>query len=232
MIAWRTRGAGRRAAELIRLLGFPQALVIAPRWLVQRKFLVLARDLTAGLPAPPHDPMVSRTLGPADLTALRDLDPAVSVDEIRRRWREGQRAEGGWDGDRLVYVRWESRAPTYLPYLGCRLCPRPTDLLVVDEFTHPAARGRGLSTVSSLRSLHAARDAGCRRSVALVAWWNRPALRVTRDQMGRHLVGTVGCWTLGPLRRYFATGEVRLDADGVSMHEGDVIRDVDAIPRA
>jgi hypothetical protein len=131
-----------------------------------------------------------------------------------------------------VYVRWESRAPTYLPYLGCRLRPRSTDLLVVDEFTHPAARGRGLSTLGSLRSLHAARDAGCRRSVALVAWWNGPALRVTRDQMGRHLVGTVGCWNLGLARRYFVTGDLRLESDGVALNQGDAAQGVDAVHRA
>jgi len=223
MIAWGTlRGTGGRAVEVIRLVGLRRVLATEPRWMMQRKFLAFARDLTTPLPPVPLDPVIRRTLGPGDVAALRDLDPTLSADEIRRRWRDGQHAEGGWEGDRLVYVRWEARGPAYLRYLGCWLRPLPTDLLVVDEFTHPRTRGRGISTVASFRSLHRARDAGCRRSLALVAWWNRSALRVTRDHMGRRLVGTVGYWNLGVTRRYFATGELRLDRDGVSVSPADV----------
>ena len=211
------RRAVDRAVDGIRLHGLGRALAMAPRWLVRREYLVLARDLTTPLPALPPEPVRWSALGVNHLAALRALDPDLSEDEIRRRWREGQHTEGGWDGDRLVYARWETRGPTYLPYLGCVLRPSPTDLLVVEQFTHFLARGRGIATAASLRSLHRAREAGCRRSLALVAWWNEPALRVTRDHMGRRIMGTVGFWNLGITRHYFATGEPRVGPHGVSV---------------
>jgi GNAT superfamily N-acetyltransferase len=227
MIAWsRLRATRDRALEVRRLLGLSGAVITGARWLVQRKFLVFARDLTETLPEAPTDPVRWTPLDPSHLAALSALVPAVPVAEIRRRWREGQHAEGGWDGDRLVYVRWEARGSTHVPYLGCRLRLLPTDLLVIEEFTHPQARGRGISTVASLRSLRRAREAGCRRSLALVAWWNVPAIRVTRDRMGRRLVGTLGYWNLVVTRRYFASGAARLERDGVALGAAAAVGDL------
>ena len=58
------------------------------------------------------------------------------------------------------------------------------------------------------------RETGLRRSITDVAWWNAPSLKVERDKAGRDVVGALGYWRLGRLRRYHATGRVRLETRG------------------
>jgi hypothetical protein len=54
------------------------------------------------------------------------------------------------------------------------------------------------------------KEQGAEREVALVAWWNAPTLHVARVKYDYGVVGTVGYWRLGPWRRYFSAGGVRL----------------------
>jgi hypothetical protein len=65
-----------------------------------------------------------------------------------------------------------------------------------------------------------ARDAGVRRWVWLAAWWNRRSLALA-DQFASRLEGTVGYWKLGPWRRYFASGRIRLGPDGTIHFDAD-----------
>jgi hypothetical protein len=56
--------------------------------------------------------------------------------------------------------------------------------------------------------------------IVLVASWNAPSLHAARVKIRHTVAGTVGYWRLGPWRRSFATGAVRLEGrTGVRVDE-------------
>ena len=134
-----------------------------------------------------------------------DLRPARA--EVRRRLDEGQECWAAWIDGELAHWRWEATRPAFLPYLGRTLRPEAGDLCVVDVYTVPRYRDRGLHTAGTFLALERARARGLARLVGLVAWWNTPARRVMEGKTGRTVVGSVGYWTVGLGRRYFARGE-------------------------
>ena len=183
----------------------------AARWMVRPEYVVIVRDLGRGTPTfETRDDVRWALLGEADLPALLAISPTLTEADVRRLWAERQECLAAWIGDTLVFYRWDSARPAYLPYLGRTFLPRPGDLLLSQVFTHPAYRTRGLLSASSPLVVPRARERGARRVVALVAWWNRPTLHVARDKYRHTVAGTVGYWQLGPWRRSFATGAVRL----------------------
>lgn len=187
---------------------------VAPRWLFRRTFTAYVRDLSAPLPdLPPAGALVRAAIREADFAALERMDPALTRAEIRRRRAAGQEGYAWWLDGTPVHSYWITREPVLLPYLGRTFRPAPGDVFVVDAFTLADLRGRGIDRLSGLDYLHRVRDAGLRRSVALVAEWNAPAHRVSRDRMGYTPVGSIGFRHVLVARRYFATGLVRLDAD-------------------
>jgi GNAT superfamily N-acetyltransferase len=193
----------------------PQLPLVAARWLVRPEYLVIVRDLGRGTPTfEARDDVRWAPLGEADLPALLEISPTLTEADVRRLWAEGQECLTAWIGDTPVFYRWDSAGPSYLPYLDRTFLPRPGDLLLSQVFTHPAYRTRGLLSASSALVVPRARERGARRVVALVAWWNRPTLHVARDKYRHTVAGTVGYWHLGPWRRYFTTGLVRLDGHG------------------
>jgi hypothetical protein len=190
--------------------------LVAARWIVRREYLVTARpvDATAAAAAagrrvrwrPIEDPdgrQVARAFGPWD------------PEEVRRRLREGQECWVGWIDGEAAHWRWESTRPAFLPYLGRALCPREGDLCVVEVYTAPRFRGRGLHTAGTFFALERAHGRSLARLVGLVAWWNDPARRVMEVKTARTVVGSVGFWHLGVARRYFARGSVRLAPEGI-----------------
>ena len=187
---------------------------VAPRWLLRRTFTAYVRDLSAPLPdVPSAGPLVRRVIGEADIPALERMDPALARATIHRRLAEGQEGYLWWLDGTAAHSYWIAREPVHLPYLARTFRPAPGDVFVVDAFTRADLRGKGLDRLSGLDYLHRMRTAGLRRSVALIAWWNAPAHRVSRDRMGYVAVGSIGFDHLLVARRYFATGLVRLDAD-------------------
>ena len=66
------------------------------------------------------------------------------------------------------------------------------------------------------------RARGLTRLVGLVAWWNTPARHVMEGKTGRTVVGSIGYWTVGLGRRYFARGGVRLEGDAIVIAEHSV----------
>jgi GNAT superfamily N-acetyltransferase len=185
--------------------------LVAARWLLRPEYLVSVRDLERGTPTfAVRDDVRWAPLGEADLPALVALSPTLTEADVRRMWAEGQECHTCWIDDVLVFYRWDSTEPAYLPYLDRTFLPRPGDLLVGQLYTHPAYRSQGVSSASSALVMPRLRARGARRSVTLIAWWNRAGIHVTRDKYGHRVVGTIGSWRLGPWRRYFATGDVRL----------------------
>jgi hypothetical protein len=182
---------------------------------VRPEFYVVVRDLTLALP-----PISTLSgvrwgpLSPAEAASVTALNPALTADEVRRRWDEGQQCVGGWLHGSLVHCWWESTRPVYLPYLGRVFKPAPGDVCVVEIFTAPAVRARGIASAAAVRALHRARGQGLTRSIGFIACWNAPSLRIGQVTTGRTVEGTVGYLRLGPWRRHFATGAVRFTGDG------------------
>lgn len=189
----------------------PRLPLVAARWLVRPEYLVIVRDLGRGMPTfEARDDVRWAPLVEADVPALLRISPTLTEPDVRRLWAEGQECLTAWIDDTLVFYRWDSAGPAYLPYLDRTFLPRPGDLLLSQVFTLPEYRTRGLLSASSAFVVSRARERGARRVVALVAWWNRPTLHVAREKYRHTVAGTVGYWRLGPWRRSFATGAVRL----------------------
>lgn len=204
-----------RFLDLARTLGLPRAITIAAQWPFRREYVVLVRDLQATPAQPPaHEPLQWTPLSETATRQLSALNPAMTDKEIRRRWREGQVCLVAWHGEVPVHYRWETASPTWLPMLGKVFRPLEGDTIIVDIFTHPAFRSRGITSAGMVMGWHRAKQQGCRRSIGLVAWWNAPSLRVGQQTAGRLVAGRVGYWTAGLGRHYFATGTVRFDERG------------------
>ena len=201
-----------RLLDANRTLGLRRLLWVAPQWLLRQEYLVLVRDLYLPLPEiPAHESLRWTAFTEAQVDKVLAINPALSEAEIRRRLKEGQECLLCWIGESLVHYRWDAPASPYLPYLGKTLRYLQGDIHATDIFTHPAFRGRGIYTVSSIMALHRARDLGLSRFITIVAWWNAPALRVNLQKTGRNVAGTVGYWNAGLWRNYFTTGDVYLD---------------------
>jgi GNAT superfamily N-acetyltransferase len=207
-------GRVRRLLDAARTLGARRITPSLLRWTVLREFVVFARDLRVPSPDEVPDPSLYWTdLSGSTAPLLTEIDPAFDAKELGRLLREGQYCRLGWMGSRLVHYRWDTLQPAYLPYLGRRYRPREGDVLTSWLYTAPDRRGRGVQRASHADLREQALARGCRRSLGIVAVWNAPSLR-TNDHTGRTRVGTVGYVAIGPWRRYFATGSVRLDRDG------------------
>ena len=207
-----------RLLDANRTLGLRRLLWVAPQWLVRQEYLVLVKDLRLPLPGIPANESLRWTdFTEAQIDRVVAINPALSETEIRRRLREGQECLLCWMGESLVHYRWDATASPYLPYLGKTLRYLQGDIFATDIFTHPAFRGRGIQTVSSIMALHRARDSGLSRFITMPAWWNGPSLRVNLQKTGRSVAGTVGFWNAGLWRYYFTTGAVRL-GNSTSVH--------------
>jgi GNAT superfamily N-acetyltransferase len=185
---------------------------VAASWLVRREYLITVRAVD-GIAHAPRLPGVrwGRIEDPAQLI-VGTGDVGHVRAEIHRRLEEGQECWAAWIGGELAHWRWEATRLTFLHYLALTLQPERGELCVVDVYTTPRYRRRGLHTAGTFFALERARARGLTRLVGLVARWNSPGRHVMEAKTGRTAIGSVGYWTLGAgPRRYFARGDVRLD---------------------
>jgi hypothetical protein len=183
------------------------------RWLIRREFLVTVKDLTGPLPPIVPVPDVSwRRVTAVEIPSLVTYSPTLSAAEASQRLQEGQECWVAWSGQTAAHWRWETRRQTYLPYLSRSVCPLEGDLWVVEVYTHPSQRRRGLYRTGTTMAMHRARAQGYKRLIGLIAAWNTPTHRVAAVELQRRVVGTAGYWTIG--RRPVVTGHVRLDEGG------------------
>jgi len=211
----------RRFLDVARTVGVGRALRLAPVWLLTRRYLVFVWELRQAPPEMPAPDGVSwRILTPAEWPELGGIDPPMSPEEIRRRVAEGQECVAAWVDGVLAYYRWQSTEAVFVPHIRKTLHPCADDIIVVDVFTSPRFRGRGIGEFASRQALARAWAMGRRRAMWLVAWWNVPALHIAHHPEYRRCMGTVGYVNLGPFRRHFATGHVRLAPDGVRVDPG------------
>jgi hypothetical protein len=212
-------GPFRRAAHRLRdarlALGTAGLVWTGPGWLARREYLVTVMDLRH--PPPPVmglSGLAWRPLARGEVERVVAGSPTLSEPEARRRLRDGQECWVAWLGDTPVHWRWEARRDSYLPYLRRPIRPLDRDLWVVDVYTHPAMRGRGLYAWGSALAMQRARDQGAARLIGLIAGWNHPARRVAEGKFQRAVVGSAGYWALGPRRYHFVTGEAGVDGEG------------------
>jgi len=218
-----------RLLDANRTLGIKRLLWVAPQWLLRQAYLVYVKDLRLPLPeVPAHESLRWTGFTETQIDRVLAINPALSEAEIRRRLREGQECLLAWIGESLVHYRWDATASPYLPFLGKTFRLLQEDILAPDIFTHPAFRGRGIQTASSIMALHRARDLGLSRFITMPAWWNVPSLRVNLQKTGRSVAGTVGFWNAGLCRYYFATGDVCLDKNGSIWIRPPVLKEHDA----
>lgn len=211
----RLRRTAHRLRDAQRAIGTLRLAWTGPVWLARREYLVTVKDLRGPLPPlPPTAGLAWRPLERGQATSLVASSPTLSALEIRRRLGEGQECWVAWVGGTAVHWRWETRGEAYLPYLRRPIRPLPGDVWVVEVYTHPALRGRGLYARGTVMAMHRARDEGAVRLIGLIAGWNRPARRVAEEKLGRTVVGSAGFWALGWRRYHFVTGDAGLDAEG------------------
>jgi GNAT superfamily N-acetyltransferase len=225
----RLRRLTHRLLDVGRTIGFVRLAWAVPRWLVRREFLVTVKDLSDPLPPLPRDIDVAwRRLAAAEIPRLLAESPTLTKAEVSRRLREGQECWVAWAGDLPAHWRWETSVEAYFPYIHRGMRPLDGDRWIVDVYTHPSWRRRGLYAAATVAAMHRAREAGHRRLIGLIAAWNTPARRVAERELQRSIIGTVGYWTLGPWRPPLVRGRVHLDDQGRVV----VPLEEDARPRA
>jgi len=206
---------GPRVGEAFRILGH-RLLWEGPKHLVRPVYQVVAKDLSqigevedllAGVRQPPG--LRFSALGEADLETLHRADPRLSPGEARRRLQTGEICALCWLDGELAHYRWEFETAALLPFLGASLRLLDGDAFNSESYTVPAFRRRGLQHLTAIAAYREFRDRGFRRYLAVVTPWNRPSMAGTLKR-GFRIVGSIGCWRLGRMRRYFATDQVRL----------------------
>jgi RimJ/RimL family protein N-acetyltransferase len=204
-----------------RSLGPGRVARFAPGWLLRREYTVLVRNLLASLPnLPPGGSSVLREIRESDIAEIERMG-SMTAREARRRWKEGHEGFLWWVDNQPAHYYWVTRRAVWLPYVARTFRPQPGDVCVLDVFTRPEFRGRGIDTRSSVDYLHRAHAAGLQRLIALVAPWNAPALHVAERRMGAVPVGSIGVRNFLVTRRHFATGLVRLEgSDGFHVLPG------------
>jgi GNAT superfamily N-acetyltransferase len=208
----------RRFLDVAGTLGVGRAVRLAPSWLLTRRYLVFVWDLGQPPAERPAPCGVSWTLlTAAEEPILGEIDPLMSLGEIRRRVAEGQECIVGRVDGTPAYYRWQSTRAVFEPHIRKTLHPCAGDLIVLDVFTGPRFRGRGVGEFVSRGALARAQAMGLTRALWLVAWWNAPALSIAKHPDHRRCLGTVGYVNLGLFRRHFATGHVHLAPDGVHV---------------
>ena len=188
-------------------------------WSAARRYVLVARDLgdVSDLLAGGNG-LVCQGLESTSTEELMALDRRLTRQEIERRRRDGQICEVWRLDGSIVHFRWLADRRTHLDYLGLDFAPQPGDILVDEVFTPVAARGRGIHREVASLSTRRASAAGYRRQIALCAWWNTPALRVTR-RWGYLPVGTVTRWHISPRPRFSVTGAANLQSRVLSLDE-------------
>jgi GNAT superfamily N-acetyltransferase len=175
-----------------------------PRWLVRREFLVTVKDLSGPLPPLARGTDVAwRRLAAAEIPRLLAESPTLTETEVWRRLREGQECWVGWAGDIPAHWRWETSVEAYFPYLHRGVRPLDGDRWIVDVYTHPSRRRRGLYAAATVAAMHRAREQGHRRLIGLIAAWNASARRVAEGTpaLGHRDRGVLDDRTLAPARR-------------------------------
>jgi RimJ/RimL family protein N-acetyltransferase len=153
-------------------------------------------------PIPPASPIPGVTVGelPAERWGeLQQVRPEMSLEEIARRVRRGERCFIASARGRIVHVRWVSFEKAWCEELGAEIPLAPNAAFPHKSFTTPEMRRCGLATEVSKFCLQSLRQAGFQRMVAVVDAENQAGLRAV-EKAGYHPAGWLAVLRLGPWR--------------------------------
>lgn len=200
----------RRLREAQSANGAFHGLLLAPIWLIRRRYLVFEMNLSRH----PEGDSESfshpwEQLTGASLAEIRHANPHEDTDSSMARENEGQicfawKAEG-----KVIHYRWYATRPTRLAFLELTWSPEDGDYTVLGAFTHPEFRGLGIHTALVQQGLVRARALGLRRIVSFIAEWNTPSIRAVRGA-GLRQSGTVTLWKLGLSHIHSRSGSAKI----------------------
>jgi GNAT superfamily N-acetyltransferase len=135
-----------------------------------------------------------------DAAAYYALQPhyyAAGVFEARIEY--GEQCFGVFVDGRLVHTGWGTVKPNYVPYLRRDLIPRPGDVILFNNYTHPDYRKHGLAIIRTDYLLQYYRVQGYTEAIGLVAVENWVGMQVATN-FGFREIGLMGCLRLGSLQ--------------------------------
>lgn len=166
-----------------------------------RRLRQFERALSEPLPpATPPPGVIVAELAPDQWRELLAFSPRTEAEEIRRRFRGGERCFIAREEGRIVHSRWAVAGRAWCEALGGEIPLAPGAAYIYECLTAREMRGRGIGPAVDIFSLHALRDAGFRTAVLVVDPDNRSGLRAVEKTSYRQ-AGGFALLRLGPWRR-------------------------------
>jgi hypothetical protein len=209
-----------RFANVAGGIGWTRALLVAPLWLVWKRYWLLEARLEEASvrPAAPAESerrlaaagLSSREISAGEVELLLEVNPLLPIEEATRRLAEGHRCTLFWQAGAPVHYRWAGTGPVRLPVGGLTLVPEAGDYLAIEVWTRSSARRQGIQSLCTEWSTGQALSWSASRKLVFVAWWNRPSLTANRVHGGFRRAGTFSQWGWGRLGGCTVSGRARL----------------------
>ena len=197
------------------VLGTPRALILSFRWLFQRDYDVFCLDLNRFEAEPVQNPGVSWSdLCPSRMTDLLKTNSQLEAAELEGRLKKGHRCLLGWVDGSIAHYRWDFDGVASLWFLGLECAALPGDIVVLDVYTRPEARGGGIYTASAVNAALKAKQQGYKRYITFVATWNRPPQHVWREVLRSDHVGLIRYRPVFSSKRHCLHGDITMDSKG------------------
>lgn len=192
----------RRAATALRRSGWRSFAWRLASECGYRRVLLLARSLTAAIPAPQLPPDVTvGELAPAEAPAYLATRTDLPADRVAERFAWGHRCFVARRGDAIVSSCWAATDHPWNAYLGRDVPLEPGDVYFYDAYTAAAARGAHLAPLVAALQLGTYRAAGYSRAVRTTEPENAPALRA-HAKTGFVPIAMLVRVRIGPWRRH------------------------------
>jgi len=198
---WTVRKIVRRAGEVLREEGLRSLWFKVLGETVYRRLTLVEYSLPINKVAAkiPVEIDVLTADGLADYLRFR---PDSDSDRIAARIREGQQCWIARYQGRIVHACWLARHRAWVDYLSCGIELAPGSAYSYEAFTDPEFRGQAIYPFAKSVMIQDLAKQGYHRIVAGLMPENRPAFGSIR-KVGYRLIGVMGYYRLGPLRRCF-----------------------------
>jgi SAM-dependent methyltransferase/RimJ/RimL family protein N-acetyltransferase len=170
---------------------------------IYRRAVVLERSLDE--PAPQADarlPVVFGRLQETEADEYAAFRPETDPAEVRRRLQAGEMCFVARHDGRLVHACWVATERAWIDCLDREIALAPGEAYIYESFTAPDFRGQNVAAARSAYMQQALREAGYRRTVAVVVPENKVAFRPI-EKAGYRRVGALRTVRVGPWRRDF-----------------------------